>query len=162
LPIYREPALSPAGSPELSREYPLILTTGAKSKVFFHSEGRQIPYLRRRNAAPILEVHPHTAADLNVKDGDWVWIETPEGRVEMRARLFDGIAKDVVSAQHGWWFPEMAPPEHGWKRSSVNLLFGERAGYDPETGAECLRSTLCRIYPIVVEREPPEGGSGGL
>jgi anaerobic selenocysteine-containing dehydrogenase len=148
LPIYREPALSPAGSPELSQQYPLILTTGAKSRFFFHSEGRQIPSLRRRNPDPIVEVHPQTAAVLNIKDGDRVWIETPEGRVEMRARLFDGIADDVISAQHGWWFPEMAPPEHGWKRSSVSLLFGERAGYDPETGSECLRSTICRIYPI--------------
>jgi anaerobic selenocysteine-containing dehydrogenase len=63
----------------------------------------------------------------------------------MRARLTDGIAPRVVSAQHAWWFPEDGPPEYGWKRSSVNLLFGDTE-YDPETGSEPLRSTLCKVY----------------
>ena len=64
----------------------------------------------------------------------------------MRAKLFDGIAPDVVYAQPGWWFPEDKPPEYGWKKSSVNLLFGQM-DYDPDNGAESLRSALCRVYP---------------
>jgi anaerobic selenocysteine-containing dehydrogenase len=39
LPIYREPALSPASSFELSHEYPFILTTGAKNRFFFTARG---------------------------------------------------------------------------------------------------------------------------
>ena len=77
-----------------------------------------------------------------------MWIETPEGRVRMRAALFDGIAPDVVSAPHAWWFPEEGPPGYGWKKSNINLLLGDQAGYDPETGSECLRSSLCKIYPV--------------
>jgi anaerobic selenocysteine-containing dehydrogenase len=92
-----------------------------------------------------VEIHPDTAALLGIAEGDRVWIETPEGRVAMRARLWDGVARDVVSAQHAWWFPEEEPPEYGWKKSSVNLLFGDMA-YDPDTGSESLRSALCRIY----------------
>jgi len=147
LPIYREPALSPVSAPELTEKYPLILTTGAKIKNFFHSEGRQIGSLRKANPDPLVEIHPETAAALQVKDGDWVWIETPVSRVKMRARLFDGIARNVVNAQHAWWFPEHSPPEYGWKQSSVNLLFGDTE-YDPDTGSEPLRSALCRIYPV--------------
>ena len=146
LPVYREPALSPLSSPETATEYPLILTTGARSKVFFVSEGRQIESLRKINPDPILEVHPDTATSLGIGNGDWVWIETVENRVMMRAKLFDGISPDVVSAQHAWWFPEEGPPEYGWKKSNVNLLLGDAAGYDPETGSECLRSSLCKIY----------------
>ena len=145
LPQYREPALSPISSPEAAEQYPLILTTGARSKVFFVSEGRQIDSLRKANPDPVVEIHPTTAQSLGVAEGDWVWIETMENRVKMRARLFDGIAPDVVSAQHAWWFPEEGPPEYGWKKSNVNLLFGDTAGYDPETGSECLRSSLWEI-----------------
>lgn len=145
LPIYREPPLTPVSRPDLLKEYPLILTTGAKMKDFFHSEGRQIPSLRKKNPDPLVEIHPETAAVLEIGEGDWVWIETLHGRVKMRAKLFDGIARDVVNAQHGWWFPEEEPPEYGWKKSSVNLLFGDTA-YDPDTGSESLRSSLCRIY----------------
>ncbi|MBL7208474.1 MAG: molybdopterin-dependent oxidoreductase [Dehalococcoidia bacterium] len=149
LPVYREPPLSPISAPKVAEKYPLILTTGAKINTFFHSEGRQIDSLRKANPDPIVEIHPETAASLRVSDGDWVWIETPEGRVKMRARLFDGIARDVVSAQHAWWFPEAPAPEYGWKQSSVNLLFGDTE-YDPDTGSEPLRSVLCRIYPLGV------------
>ncbi|MBC7074909.1 MAG: molybdopterin-dependent oxidoreductase [Syntrophomonadaceae bacterium] len=145
LPVYREPPLSPIATPGIAREFPLILTTGAKIREFFHSEGRQIASLRRRHPDPRLEIHPETAASLGIEDGDWVWVETPQGRVRMRALLSDGIAPDVVSAEHAWWFPEDGPPEHGWKRSNINLLFGDME-YDPDTGSECLRSFLCRVY----------------
>jgi anaerobic selenocysteine-containing dehydrogenase len=63
----------------------------------------------------------------------------------MRAKLFEGIMPDVVNAQHAWWFPEENPPEYGWKRSSVNLLYGD-THFDPENGAEPLKSYLCRVY----------------
>ncbi len=148
LPFYREPALSPVSSPNTAKEYPLILTTGARSKVFFVSEGRQIPSLRKMNPDPLAEIHPETARSIGIKEGEWVWIETSENRIQMRAKLFDGIAPDVVSAQQAWWFPEEGPPDYGWKRSNVNLLLGDRAGYDPETGSECLRSSLCKIYKV--------------
>ena len=125
LPVYREPKLSPLSSPDVAEKYPLILSTGARTKVFFISEGRQIPSLRKANPDPLVEMHPDTARSLGIKDGDWVWIETPEDRIQMRARLFDGIAPNVVSAQHAWWFPEEGPPDYGWKRSNVNLLLGD-------------------------------------
>ncbi len=147
LPVYREPSHTPVSSPDILKEYPLILTTGAKMKDYFHSEGRQIPSLRKRNPDPLVEIHPDTAASLGIDNNDWVWIETPVGRVRMRAQFFDGIAQDVVSAQHAWWFPEESPPEYGWKKSSVNLLFGDM-DYDPDTGSESLRSALCRVYPV--------------
>jgi len=146
LPVYREPPLTPLSAPDVYKDFPLILTTGAKIKGFFHSEGRQIKPLRAANPDPLVEIHPDTAASLQINDGDWVWIETREGRIQMKAKLFDGIAKDVVSAQHAWWFPEEDPPDYGWKKSSVNLLFGDTE-YDPDTGSESLRSALCRISP---------------
>ena len=146
LPVYREPPLTPVSAPELAKEYPLILTTGAKIRAFFHSEGRQIESLRKTNPDPLVELHPQTASSLGIRDGDWVFIETPHSKVKMRAKLTDSVAPDVVSAQHGWWFPEQAPPDYGYQQSNVNLLFGPMA-YDPDTGSESLRSALCRVYP---------------
>ena len=65
----------------------------------------------------------------------------------------------MVCAQHGWWFPEEGPPDYGWKRSNVNLLFGDLSGYDPETGAEALRCSLCRVYPVESTRVPASGAA---
>jgi anaerobic selenocysteine-containing dehydrogenase len=94
-----------------------------------------------------VEIHPATGRSLGISDGDWVWIETPVARVQMKAKLWDGVAPDVVSAQHAWWFPEEGPPDYGWERSNVNLLFGDD-GFDPETGSEPLKSYLCKVYPV--------------
>ncbi|MFH1487689.1 MAG: molybdopterin-dependent oxidoreductase, partial [Pseudomonadota bacterium] len=148
LPVYREPPLSPISTPEKAREFPLILMTGTKIRHFFHSEFRQIESLRRGNPDPLVEIHPDTAEGLGIGEGDWVWVESPHARIRMRARLFDGIAPDVVNAQHAWWFPEEGPPEYGWKRSNVNLLFGDN-DFDPDIGSEPLKCYLCKVYPIV-------------
>ncbi len=146
LPEYREPPISPVSTPGLYNNYPLILTAGAKSMYFFHSEGRQIKSLRARNPEPIVEINPITAQKFNIGENENIWIETSQGRVKMKAKFFKGIADDVISAPHAWWFPEDEPPEYGWKKSSINLLFG-RTEKDPDIGSEPLRSTLCRIYP---------------
>ena len=142
---------TPFSAPDVAADYPLILTSGAKTVFFFHSEGRQIPSLRSRQPHPLVDIHPETAAALGIVEDDWAWIETPKDRVRMKVRLSAGLAKDVVSAQHCWWYPEAPPPEHGWKESSVNLLL-DATGCDPDIGSEPLRSTLCRIY----RAEPPE------
>jgi anaerobic selenocysteine-containing dehydrogenase len=147
LPNAVEPPESPYSTPELFKEYPLIITTGGRTQGFFHSEGRQIRYLRKLNPDPIVEIHPATAKELGIENGDWVWIESPRGRIKQRARLFTGIRPGVVHAQHGWWFPEKEPPEFGFTESNVNILTGGMP-YDPLCGSESLRSFLCKAYKV--------------
>ncbi|MFC1863856.1 molybdopterin-dependent oxidoreductase [Thermodesulfobacteriota bacterium] len=149
LPTYREPSLSPLSSPEMSKDFPLILSAGRALRNFFHSEGRQIETLRKAMPEPIIQIHPETASSLGIRNGEWVWIETSgDRRIKQKAEFFDGIARNNINAQYGWWSPEDNEPDYGWKRSSVNLLFGEENGYDPETGSEALRSSLCKVYPV--------------
>jgi anaerobic selenocysteine-containing dehydrogenase len=147
LPYFVEPPESPYSTPELFRSYPLIITTGGRIQVFFHSEGRQIESLRKLNPDPLLEINPATARSLGIGEGDWVWIESPRGRIKQRARLTEGIHPGVVHAQHGWWFPEKDPPEYGFKESNVNLLTGGMP-CDPHTGSESWRSFLCKVYRV--------------
>ncbi len=144
LPVFREPPVSPVSTPELAKQYPLTLIGGARIRYFFHGEFRNIDSLRKRNPDPLVEIHPETAGELSIKDGDWVTIETPHGKIQMKAKLFDGLSKDVVCAQHAWWFPEDDAPEYGWKKSNINMLFGDME-YDPDTGSESLKSGLCKI-----------------
>ncbi|MFH1646254.1 MAG: molybdopterin-dependent oxidoreductase [Chloroflexota bacterium] len=147
LPDHVEPSESPYATPELAGEYPLIASTGARVQEYFHSEGRQLKSLRRRHPDPLVEIHPETAARLAIRDGDWVWIESPRGgRIRQRARLTDGIHPSVVCAEHGWWFPEKEPWDYGYRESNVNMLTSGLPR-DPHTGAEPWRSFLCKISP---------------
>ncbi len=43
-----------------------------------------------------VEIHPETAASLGVQGGDWVWVESPKGRIRLKARLYPGTLPDVV------------------------------------------------------------------
>ena len=146
LPYPEEPPESPVSTPELAAEYPLILTTGGRSQYFFCSEHRQISSLRKHHRDPLVEIHPQTASECEIEDGDWIWIETPMGKIQQKAKLTDGIDPRVVNAECAWWFPEEAGPEHGVWKSNVNVLTNNAPPYDPAMGTYQLRALLCRVY----------------
>ena len=156
LPRFREPPESPLSTPELYRLYPYILITGARQPGFFHTENRQVPWLRELHPDPQVEIHPDTAARQGIREGDWVVIETRRGKVRQRARLFAGMDPRIVAAQHGWWFPEKRAPGLGWDESNINILTdNDYASMDPAMGATAVRTLLCKIYPETQEGERP-------
>ncbi|MEM3824716.1 MAG: molybdopterin dinucleotide binding domain-containing protein, partial [Candidatus Bathyarchaeia archaeon] len=148
LPTHIEPPESPLNTPELMKDYPYILITGARHIEYFHSEGRQIPTLRKLVPDPEVEIHLQTAKELKIKDGDWVWIETPQVKGEkarFKVKLTENIHPKIVHARHGWWFPEKPPPEHGVFDSNINVtLSGEKR--EPICGSVPVRGTLCKVY----------------
>ncbi len=148
LPQHREPPESPYSTPALFKKFPYILITGRRLPGFFHSENRQVPWLRELHRDPVVEIHPDTAKNEGIKEGDWIFIESPRGRVRQRAKLFSGMDPRVVSAEHGWWFPEKEDAGHGWDVSNINILTDNSfANCDPAMGATHVRTLLCRIYP---------------
>ena len=85
LPVFREPLESPVSTPDLAKEYPLILTTGGRFLPYYNAEHRQIAKHRKRYPWPKMEIHPETAKSLGIEDGQWVWIESPRGRCRQTA-----------------------------------------------------------------------------
>ena len=145
LPSYEEPPESPITRPDIAREFPLVLTTGARIPYFFNSEHRQIENLRKAHRQPVAEIHPDTARRHGIKNGDWMWIETQRGRIKQRAKVTAGVDPRVIAAQHGWWFPDKPAPEYGVWQSNVNVLTDNRPPYDPAMGTYQLRALLCRV-----------------
>jgi anaerobic selenocysteine-containing dehydrogenase len=99
---------------------------------------------------PIVQIHPNTAKQLGIQEGDWVWIESPRGRIQQKYRPFLGMDARVVHVQHGWWFPEeegAEPSLHGVWKSNCNVLTND----DPDicnevSGGWPLRAFLCKVY----------------
>jgi thiosulfate reductase/polysulfide reductase chain A len=148
LPQYREPPESPVSTPQLYQDYPYILITGRRLPGFFHTENRQLPWMRELHPDPVVEIHPDTAEKEGIRQGDWVIIESPRGKVRQRAKLFAGMNPRIVSAEHGWWFPEDKDPGHGWDASNINILTDNAyETCDPAMGATSVRTLLCKIYP---------------
>ncbi|MBI3044514.1 MAG: molybdopterin-dependent oxidoreductase [Betaproteobacteria bacterium] len=148
LPSCEEPPESPYSAPALAQQFPLVLTTGARIPFYFNSEHRQLPKLRRAYRDPRAEIHPDTAARHGIADGDWMWIETRRGRIRQKAKLSEGIDPRVISAEHGWWFPEEPGPEYGIWKSNVNVLTDNGPPYDPQMGTYQLRGLLCRVGKV--------------
>jgi anaerobic selenocysteine-containing dehydrogenase len=148
LPLFREPPESPVRTPDLHRDYPYILITGRRLPGFFHTENRQLPWMRELHRDPVAEIHPLSAEKEGIKDGDWMIIESPRGKIRQRAKLFEGIDPGVIGAEHGWWFPEKRDPGHGWDESNINILTDNAYdACDPAMGATSVRVLLCKVYP---------------
>lgn len=140
LPVFREPQESPVGSPGLYREYPLVLTTGGRNIVYYHSSHRNIPSLKKRSPDPELQIHPQTAEELGIKDGEWVYLVTPRGKVEIKARYFEGIHPKVVHSPHGYWYGI----KDGWKRVNINYITNDEP-LCPVTASVPIKALLCRV-----------------
>ena len=148
LPYYEEPPFSPISTPEIYKDYPLILMTGRRSSVYFHSEHRMIPWLREVEPDPIVEIHPDLAGEIGVKNGDSVWIENWLGRCKRKAKLTPIIHPKTVMVPHGWWFPERQgsdPSLFGVWEVNVNQLIP--MGYNGAAGyGSPIKTMLCKVY----------------
>jgi anaerobic selenocysteine-containing dehydrogenase len=93
------------------------------------------------------EIHPDTAGDLGILEGDMVYIETKRGRIKQKAMLNEGIDPRVVGLSYAWWFPEQGVESlHGWKESNINILTDNKPPYNPQIGSANLRGILCKVY----------------
>lgn len=147
LPDWQEVPESPVSRPDMTGEFPLILTTGSRTQPFFISNNRQIRSLRRRHPFPLVSMNPSTGEKYGIRDGDWVFIETARGRITQKAHFLPEMREDTVSCEMGWWYPEAGAPDYDWDVSNANILTVGAPPHDPIGGAYPLRALLCRIAP---------------
>jgi len=129
---------------EENADYPLVLTS-CKSRYYLHSSYRWVESLREKRPHPRTEIHPDTAAEYGIGDGDEIVIETPQGAVTQVACLTDKIHPKVVNASYGWWFAE---GETGagcdWQSANFNMLTTAKK-IGKEFGTPNLKGLGCRI-----------------
>jgi len=135
LPTFHEPIESSISFPDRAKDYPLILTTGARTEIYTHARYRNVPSLRKRYPKPLVEINSKTAKGLGIADGDMVKIESLRGSIRARAKLTDDIHQKVVSMLHGW---------SNLSGANVNRLTDNKA-VDPISSFPEFRSLLCRV-----------------
>jgi len=96
-----------------------------------------------------VNINQKTAKELGIEDGDWVWIESPRGRIRQKCK-YHNIDPRVVHCEHGWWFPELPGEEpwlHGVWDSNVNILTDNDLDHcNPLHGGWPLKTALCKVY----------------
>ncbi len=152
LPKYKEPLWTPEGSPELAEEYPLILITGSRFMPMYHSEQRQIEAAREQVPDPLAWMHPDTAEQQGLQEDEWVYVASPQDKIQMRLKTSTMMHREMVDIQHGWWFPEKEeekPELFGVFQSNANLLCPIDAEHcSPEIGSWPHSALLCRVEKI--------------
>jgi anaerobic selenocysteine-containing dehydrogenase len=148
LPHYEEPPFTPVSRPDLAKDYPIILSTGRRSPVFFLSEHRNVPWLREIDPDPVVEIHPDTAASLGISNGEWVWVENWLGKCKLKAKVLPIVPRWMVMAAHGWW----SRPKDGAKfspekdlESNINQLIPMGAQGKDGLGTPT-KHLLCKVY----------------
>jgi anaerobic selenocysteine-containing dehydrogenase len=114
----------------------LILTTGARSLYYTHSQHRNIRGLKEKNPGPCAEIHAETAKKFGIKDGDPIIVESNRGQIKVNALVTKDILEGVVSIPHGW------PGE-----ANVNLLTDIHCR-EPIMGYPQMKSLLCSIRRV--------------
>jgi len=156
LPVYQEPSEGPLGSPELAKEFPLVLTTGTRIQSTFRSQHLNIPGLLKLQDKPNILIHPEDARQRGIQDGDKVWVKTKRGKVVFYAKVTSRITKGVIEANMGGGGP-LQPLE--WKEANVNTLtdFENR---DPISGFPVFKALLCEVELVSSTLSPGGRGQG--
>jgi anaerobic selenocysteine-containing dehydrogenase len=101
---------------------------------------------RRITPYPQLHIHPSTAKERGIQDGDRVVIETPKGSIQHVAKLTEEIRHDVVNGVYGWWLPENETEENGYLETNVNMVMSYDPPYDPEIGINSVQGVMCQVH----------------
>jgi len=129
-----------------SDEYPLTLVSGTRNRNFYHSQGRQMEYLRKRSPEPVAQLNPKTAKNMGITKGDWMWIETKLGRARFKCQYSNEMDTRIVTGEHGWWFPEDDSIESLFV-SNINALVDDNPDIcDPASGNYVFRGQPCKVY----------------
>ena len=79
---------------------------------------------------PLLEIHPRTAGELGIKNGDMVEVESDRGKIKLKASLSEDVHPMIVAMQQGW------------NEANANYLTDDMTR-DPISGYPALLPVLC-------------------
>jgi anaerobic selenocysteine-containing dehydrogenase len=138
LPTFVEPANGPISEPVVAHEYPLICSTCLKLGIHTHTQFRTLPWIREIEPEPFGEIHPRTAFEAGIEDGEWMLVKSPKGSIKVRTRARFTVRPGVVLVTHGYGEP------YAGNEDLPNAITSERER-DPISGVTGNRSFLCRV-----------------
>ena len=134
-------------------DYPITLMTGVRRHPYYSSEFRQLKSIRKQHPRPVAEISQATAEQYGFEQGDTVWVETRQGRIQQELAICE-MRDNMISIEYGWWYPEKEAKEPvlgGLFESNANVLTtADTAMCDPVLGQWDLRAIPCRIYKAEV------------
>ena len=142
-----------------TQAFPLHAVT-QRPMAMYHSWDSQNAWLRQIHSYNVLFVHSGTASSAGVGDGDWIWVESPWGRVRCIARTSESVEPgtvwtwNAIGKSRGAWNLAADADESRWGFLLNHLIADELAdaqcgqrlaNADPVTGQAAWYDVRVRI-----------------
>jgi formate dehydrogenase major subunit len=139
----------------VAKQFPLILSSGRLVEYEGGGEEtRSNKWLAELRQQMFVEISPADAQERGIKDGAWVWVTGAENgsKAKVKALVTERVGKGVawMPFHFGGWF-EGVDLRDRYPRDADPIVLGESAntittyGYDPATGMQEPKVTLCQI-----------------
>jgi formate dehydrogenase major subunit len=139
----------------IAKQFPIILSTGRLVEYEGGGEEtRSNRWLAELQQDMFIEVNPADATERGIKDGGWVWVTGAENssKAKVKALVTERVGKGVawMPFHFGGWFGG-DDLRANYPQGSDPVVLGESAntittyGYDPATGMQEPKVTLCQI-----------------
>jgi formate dehydrogenase major subunit len=141
-------------NPDLVKEFPFVLTTG---RMVEHmgggAETRSNKYLAELKPDMYAEINPRTANNIGLRDGEELWIESPEGgKVKVKAMVTERVDEKTIFMPFHFGGILMGKTLTGnYPEGHAPYVFGESAktcvnyGYDIVTQIQATKDGLCKV-----------------
>jgi len=142
----------------IAKSFPIILTTGRLVEYEGGGEEtRSNRWLAELQQDMFVEINPDDAAERGISDGGWVWVNGAENDVKakVKALVTERVGKGVafMPFHFGGWF-QGEDLRANYPEGTDPYVLGESAnsittyGYDPVTGMQEPKVTLCQIAAV--------------
>ena len=139
----------------IAKQFPLILSSGRLVEYEGGGEEtRSNKWLAELQQDMFIEINTSDAAERGIKDGGWVWVTGAENgsKAKVKALVTERVGKGVawMPFHFGGWF-EGEDLRSKYPQGTDPVVLGESAntittyGYDPATGMQEPKVTLCQI-----------------
>lgn len=141
LPYYEESWEGAEKTPEIFKDFPLTLNTGARIQSTFRSQHLNIPSLVEYQENPLIHMNSEDAKKRDIQTGDLVKISSPRGEIKMIANVIKDIPEGEVEVNIGGGSPGQL---NLWEKANTNFLTDEK-NVDPISGFPAFKDLLCQV-----------------
>jgi anaerobic selenocysteine-containing dehydrogenase len=136
------------GSGDVHNDFPLMGITGRASVVHFAEVTHWTWTGKQMNGIRLVQIHPDTAGQHGIADGDQIKVESPRGSITATASLFKGIRPDTIFVPNGFGPMQKMAEELGTPLyESANLLTDDRC-FDNLSGQQAYKCFACRVMKV--------------
>ena len=141
---------------DFTGDYPIILTSGRLVEYEGGGdESRSNPWLAELQQDMFAEINPFDANENRIKDGEMIWVHTPEGyKAKVKAMVTERVGRGVVFMPFHFGGHFMGEDlRDKYPKGADPYVLGEAAnnaftyGYDSVTQMQETKCSLCRIEP---------------